>query len=371
MKFKMFLVMTVAAMAFCSCSNDDVEPAPEPDYGSHVTPQRPLPESTAKITIQAEDLKSRSTRIFFTPEQTGTYYVYNLMSRDDFKRFETAEEVITAELSYIRTTAENTDYKKLGYETANALIFGEMCMKGNSEWTVTELEPTSDYVAYAFYVTADMKAVDNQLAYCEITTTEPVYNFYGNALWHDQFVGNIFNMDGSIMDMNCDVYVDEETPGVYYFDSPYNYANIANWFDTTPEDLEPYSGNWHRTMISIDASDPDKVTMPLADLGCCLSSTYGFVMGGTQENKYGTYADDVITIPAKCLLWAMTKYQNGKTNNISGGDDFVVELFPGGEPTWPYIPVVEVRPFGDYTQSGAEVRYNKFQFAKTAKAIMK
>lgn len=172
-------------------------------------------------------------------------------------------------------------------------------------------------------------------------------------------------MDGSNIDLDCDVYVDSNKPGVYYFDSPYWYDNIAEWFDDTPEGMKQYTGNYKEVMLEVDCSDPTKVKMPIQELGCSLSSTYGWISGGFgygyTKDSYGTYADNVITFDAneRTVFWKMAKYQNGGTYGSTMTEDFVITITPGGS---------SIKPASVKTSSIKAAKSNRSALAVNAKA---
>ena len=126
-------------------------------------------------------------------------------------------------------------------------------------------------------------------------------NYIGVAVWHDVFAKTVFNLDGSSYDLDLpvDVYEDRDKPGLFYFDSPYNYANIASWFGVTPEEIKPYTDCWKPVIITIDARNPNDVNFPLQELGCCLNPDYGWLSGcqsaptrgGYFNNIYGVYSN--------------------------------------------------------------------------------
>lgn len=171
--------------------------------------------------------------------------------------------------------------------------------------------------------------------------------FYGKAIWHDALMSVIFDLSDCNLDLVCDVYVDNyRNPSVFYFDSPYNYANIASWFDSTPEEMEQYTGNWSRTTIELNAENPNKVVFDYQELGSCLSSTYGWVSAGFTHggsyDSYGVYDASTQTITfaatgSRRVYWSMSSYNSGRVTNSKLSDDFVITITKGGTPSYPYV----------------------------------
>lgn len=241
--------------------------------------------------------------------------------------------------SFVASTLLNNYAKQYGVEA----VYEQICEPGTYNSTWEDLDPETEYTAFAVAVDEELNLVSDVATGSFTTLEEPNRQFYGNAVWHDVFVSTIFNMEGKVIDMPCDVYTDPDTPGVFYFDSPYNYANIASWFGLTPEEMKQYT-NWKRVTIAIDCSDPDAVKMPVQELGVSMSSTYGYVSGGmyygnaTYDN-FGTYADNTITFvgdgATKYVYWSMANYSSGQLRVSKLAEDFTVEITEGGSPVYP------------------------------------
>lgn len=178
-----------------------------------------------------------------------------------------------------------------------------------------------------------------------VNSTTPPLKYYGTAIWHDVFVDNWFNLadDGCNIDFPCNVYRSVIQPNKFYFDSPYNYANIANWWDVTPEEMKPADENWQRALIEIDCTNPQKVSMPAQNLGVCVSTSYGWFSGGSKLPSggvlgYGTYANNTITFDARSIASSMAKYSNGTYYYVGyeGEYTFTVTITPDANPVGPF-----------------------------------
>lgn len=178
-----------------------------------------------------------------------------------------------------------------------------------------------------------------------VNSTTPPLKYYGTAIWHDVFVDNWFALadNGYNIDFPCNVYRSVIQPNKFYFDSPYNYANIANWFGATPEETKPENENWQRALIEIDCTNPQKVSMPAQNLGVCVSTRYGWFSGGSKLPSgsvlgYGTYADNTITFDARSIASSMSKYSNGTYYYVGdeGEYTFTVTITPGANPVGPF-----------------------------------
>lgn len=290
------------------------------------------------LEINVTDITPDSAVVTFVPSTNLVYYLPQVESTW-FEMYEDRAELAQADLDYFRS--QYGSYASLlGYNSFEEFFFDYFAENAEYEMEMTKLDPETTYHAYAFAVNSDY-TVGSEVFVKDFTTPARSMDFYGTAVWHDVFVSSIFDMDGENLDMPCDVYTDPYTPGVLYFDSPYNYANIASWFETTPENMKQYNGNWKRTMLAVDCSDPSKVKMAIQDLGVVMSSSYGWVSGGfgygyTGADSYGVYADNTITFSAgRTVLWQMSKYQSGKTYSRTLEDNFTITITPGGQSVAP------------------------------------
>lgn len=294
-----------------------------------------------KIDITVTDITSSSATIKFTCSNPNVYFLPSCESTWFEGYSDNLADLAQADLDYWESKYGES-YANYGFSSYHDLFFTGLCVQDEYEDTF-ELEANTTYHAYAFVVNDDY-TVGSDVFYVDFTTEDLNYQFYGTAVWHDTFVSTVFNMEGMDLDMECDVYTDPSTPGVFYFDSPYNYANIAPWFDSTPEEMKQYTGNWKRTWLSIDVSDPAEVVVPFQELGCNMNSQYGWISGGFAGgytvDSYGVYdaANGTITCDAdgsRKVLWAMSKYSEGATKASTLAEDFVVTITKGGSPIYP------------------------------------
>ena len=276
--------------------------------------KKPIGDVT--IDVEVSGITETGALVTMTPSNKTVAYYYAIEQDTYVNSFSSDAELMEAELDYWYAKY-GADYADYGYSSFEELFLENFCYVGdvveNSDY-VDYLKPSTNYVAYAFAVDEDLTILSETLGKCEFTTLdEPELDatFLGTAIWHDVFASGVFTMDGVNLDLPVDVYEDNIMPGVFYFDSPYNYANIAGWFDCEPEEMEQYTGNWRKALISIDASNPDKVVFPMQDLGVCLNSSYGWFAAGSifegVELSTGTYKDGVISFDGY-LYTSMSKY---------------------------------------------------------------
>ncbi len=304
--------------------------------------KQPEGKEAASINITVTDITNSSATLTFTCSDPNLYFLPSCESTW-FENYDDTADLAQADLEYWNSRYGDS-YADYGFSSYAELFLNGLCVQDEYVWEVSELEANTTYHAYAFVVNAEDLTVGSEVFSVDFTTEDLSLEFYGTAVWHDTFVSSIFNMEGSDIDLECDVYTDKNEPGVFYFDSPYNYANIASWFNTTPEEMKQYDGNWKRMWLSIDVSDPSKVAVPFQELGCNMNSQYGWIsggfVGGYTVDSYGVYdaAAGKITCDAngeRRVLWAMTLYSDGATKVSVLNDDFVVTITKGGTPVYP------------------------------------
>ena len=95
----------------------------------------------------------------------------------------------------------------------------------------------------------------------------------------------------------CSLYKEKNTPGLYMV-TDYQLPLVAAFFNITEEEMAQYEGgNWNRTEVVIDATDPNAVVISEQDYGVCVNSAYGFVLIETEPT--GVLANGVLTFPVK------------------------------------------------------------------------
>lgn len=273
-----------------------------------------------------------------TPNGDSFPYLVDMM-KASYASTLTDQQLFDEEIEY---------YEELGEKYSMTLeeVLDILAYVGEDSSAFEKLKAETEYQLYAMpYVYEDGKAsLIGDVTRLNVTTLEDPFKFWGTAVWHDVFVSTIFDMEGSTIDMPCDVYTDATQPGKYFFKSPYNYANIASWFDSTPEEMKQYTGNWKDVMLELDATNEAKVKMAIQDLGVSMSSSYGWISGGMyygapSYDNYGTLAENTFTFvgdgSTKYVYWSMEKYSNGALKVSKLASNFTVKMTKGGSPVYP------------------------------------
>lgn len=257
-----------------------------------------------KFQITAYDITQYGAVIDVIPSNKEALYIYSVESAGYVDQFDNVADLCAADLEYWEELYE-TKYSSYA-PTFKEFITGNLAKSGDflaDDWE-GYLQPDTDYVAYAYAIDEDtLEPISSELGRADFTTlpTEQLEDvtYLGVAIWHDTIISEVYGFYGSLpVDMPCDVYEDNNTPGVFYFDSPFCAENILPWFKEglTAADL---AGNTRQVYISIDATDPDAVIYPYQELGVMLNPDYGFASAGATWNgavlSLGTYANGVIS----------------------------------------------------------------------------
>lgn len=289
------------------------------------------------IELSVTDPTATSAFITVTPSNKNVFYLMNVDPKADYAGDpKEAAEAFIAEIEELY----GEEYVGYGYSSFAELFTENFCYKGDIEGDFTGLASDTEYVAYACALDEEtLDILTKEIPSVEFKTLG-LGNYLGVATWHDSFISDMFDLGELPIDFPVDVYEDYDIKGLFYFDSPYNYANIAPWFNSTPEEMYQYDGNWKPCVVTVDATDPAAVVMPWQELGVCMDPTYGWFWGGSEYDgeaeSTGTYANGVIAFTTpNGMLTAMDKYPSASSYNIYYADslgDFNI-IMPTGAPS--------------------------------------
>lgn len=268
--------------------------------------------------IAVSDITETGAVATFTPSNKEVYYIAAIEKATYVNSFESDQELIDAEFDFWYENYGES-YAEYGFESFNDLMLNGVCYSGEATADYSnQLKSGTEYVAYAFAVDENLNVISSAVSKASFETIAGIdldeMNYVGVAIWHDVFTTNVFDMSNPNcnFDIPVDVYEDPEKAGVFYFDSPYDYVTLADWFMITPEEMYQYDGNWHEKVITIDASDPEKVVFPYQELGYCVNSKYGWFYAGSEFDgmtiSFGTYANGQIIFEDGGTCVALSKY---------------------------------------------------------------
>lgn len=142
-----------------------------------------------------------------------------------------------------------------------------------------------DDFAYAYYKTGKLPYVWESL---------------GVGSYTEDVACGLYSIDP--ITVPCNVYVEQNTPGLYAFDG-FQKQVVMVAFEMTEEEADEYEDVlWQNNMVVVDATNPESVTIELQPYGICFNTGDGFVDGITSMyngNPFsvGTLVDGVISYP--------------------------------------------------------------------------
>lgn len=287
-------------------------------------------DKLASIELTIGGVTFNSVDFATVPSDKEMFYIVTYDTPTYVNQFDNDEDFFASEIEF---------YEYLGSNYGMTLeeVISRISSVGDVE-DYFVMDPDTEWVVYAYGLTSDgvlLTPIVKQTVHTDAIT------FEGTAIWHDVLIPSVFS-GIPVLDMPCDVYSYDKAPGHYYFHSPYNFANIAAWFGTTPEDMYQYDGNWSDVFIDFDCTNPDAVVFDLQYLGCNLNSnTVGWMIAGSAYEDYvsaGVMADDTITFADPLLITAdlLDKIYYANTDEV---DKFTVKIdFNATESVYPPIP---------------------------------
>lgn len=161
------------------------------------------------------------------------------------------------------------------------------------------LEKGAEYsvvLTFAASTSDTTSTITKNLTYTLNVSVALEYNLMGVGTYTDDLVGGIFGADPVTYEV--EVYTATGIDGKYFlknaYTSEYPYNDPGDYVE---EDV----------MFTIDARDPNRVIVPIQDLG--LDWGYGMISVATVAP--GTLANGVITFPAQAFYLAMSDYNGG------------------------------------------------------------
>lgn len=239
------------------------------------------------VSVDAEYNKAQ---VSVTPDADDLPYMVWVAPKTVFDKFADDAAVLAYDKAYIQSVA---DKNSVTFET----VYNAWVYTGAAVEEFSGLEPETAYVAYAYGVDAEYNAltvVDKK----EFTTPANPWKLLGVGQYTDPFTCGLYGISPAAV-CPANVYESKTTPGVYAVESPYIYVACAA-FGVTPEVMAKYQGTyWDESMIVVDASNPDAVVIPQVELGICLNSDDGWMVGTSMYQgapfSVGKLADGVIT----------------------------------------------------------------------------
>lgn len=156
--------------------------------------------------------------------------------------------------------------------------------------------------------------------------------------YKDDIFGCIgFSLRESIfVNEEVEFYERDDKPGYYKIRNAYTDAMMAYLFEGSTDNAASYKGITRETDMIFDATDPNKVFMPLQSLGVNVNDEYGWIMAGSyhsnnigideSSNLYGILEDGIISFPVNGLVYIFPTTGSGSMVNSNGQTKLI---FPG------------------------------------------
>ena len=287
-----YILAAAMTLSFAACQEEPYSPG-EPDLmdcqglffpQEQAKAYEVAPEGAKYLTFTVE--RNPAVKNYF-PE---AYVPYELISSEE-GFFELEDEFI-----YFDEDQENTSFK---------VYFSEDFETGK-KYTCTIKVTDPQYVS-------NYGLSSNELTF---SLTIVQWNLLGEGLWRDDFASSYFVAIGAeiaapYQEKKVKVYEREDLPRYYRVDDVYTPDYVSYIVDGNTKNADLYAKYCDAKSVYIDASDVNKVYIPLQYAFSCPSGQYGLVYMGSDveevfdagySNQYGKLKDGSITFPKNSLV---------------------------------------------------------------------
>ena len=243
MKKIFYLILAGVLMAGISSCNSN--PVDEPENGGNSSEEQPTPTTADGLTISISNVTDISAYVSVVPADTDKYYMfaydtyenyteYGYVGNDEFAMKDDFHFWANDYWSYYEDLA-----KEHGYDFYSFLL-----SKGNIEGNLEDLDPSTEYIAYAYYV--EINGADTTLSgltYKKFTTEKAQTSSI-------TFQIDVDGADVTIKPSNNDPYWYTVLENELLYDEEYGYGgDLAEalkddyvWLSYFYEDIEPITG---------------------------------------------------------------------------------------------------------------------------------
>lgn len=158
--------------------------------------------------------------------------------------------------------------------------------------------------------------------------------------WRDDILSSAFGLPVPYAEGDVEIYERADKKGYYRIQNVYSAEYLAKILDDTPSGV---AGNRIDATTIIDATDPNKVWLPIQTTGVTLGSDgmVGFLSDVSENvsnsgDSYGTLENGVITFPVKGLLITFTGAAHAGKFYIGNGSGMMRIMLPGAK-TYDYV----------------------------------
>lgn len=153
MKRLKIILLATSVVMLCGCSSFVVD------------------ENTLDFTVQ--NVRSKKVKLEIIPKNNDFYYVYGIVSAEEYKQYDSDKSLIEADFKEQERICNslNEFLKEYGYPTRS---IEEMCFyTGAVEEAVSDLQPETDYYAYAYCLNSRKRPIYTLIKRPFTTTTKP------------------------------------------------------------------------------------------------------------------------------------------------------------------------------------------------------
>lgn len=290
-------MLALVATGFAACSDNDFEPGPGVDgpqvyFPETIPSELNIDEDDTSVSIPVKRISTEgSVNIpILSDDASG---LFNIPSTVNFAAGQsTTELVITFDKTQIKSDEE--------YPISLLL---------NDEVNTTPYGNRSLHVTIAVWPWKPIEANDSKGKY------------------RDDFLTTIWTVEPTEVEVN--IYEHKSKPGVYLVEEMFGETLLTTAFEAPLEDLSALL-TYKPANITIDASDPNDVFIPMQESGVIANSnSYGKLSIGTFQS--GSLVDGVITFPANGLGMNIENlHEPGKATQTNRSGMFRI-ILPGYE----------------------------------------
>ena len=292
---KIFFLATVAIAAglFTACNDDDFKAGPDVD-GAQVY----FPENATTDYSIGDDISSISIPV-------------KRIAKDEALTV----AVLASEESGLFTIPSSVAFAA-GKETSELLITFDR----------TKLEDGKEYPIDFLLNDEDNTTPYGNRSLSITVAPWPWELIKGSGKYRDDWFCNMFKGDNLEIDVTIHKHKSKE--GIYMIEDMFGWGFMTEFFDAPQATIEAQIGTYKKTNITINCSDPTKVTISRQPTGFTdIDPSYGDYEIANYNGKEGTLVNGVITFPKGGLALV---YGGGKAMEANKNGLFRI-LLPGAE----------------------------------------
>lgn len=291
-KFILSLMTVFLSFVMISCSNEEFEPGKKDLEDCHL-----ISFMDANV-VQSYEL---------IPTKEDIPFKYSIKRSDDLiGNLEFTPELIDEEGVFQVEKVEFEDGQKV---TESRIIFNASKAETGKKYTCT-VKITDEHLASNYtnrYNALSFEVV--MVAWNQIFGGEN--GEIKEGYFRDDIVGTSYLNE--LVEAKVKIEEREDIKGIYRIINPY--VGITPQWSENWDDIETRPAS-----LIINATDPNKVFIPMQKLGVQVNRKDGFLMAGTFDDAYGTMKNGIIKFPPKSIFLTFVNHKENKipVNKNSG-----------------------------------------------------